>query len=117
MTFYKYLILLFFIVTSTYANYGYEKEIDYLINEISKSNCTFERNKKTYKSKKVTSHILYKKEYFKDKINTTEEFIKYSATKSEISGKKYKIKCLDEKEEYLKNWLLKKLKKYRKDKQ
>lgn len=41
----------------------------------------------------AVEHINKKYEYFKENINTAEDFIKYSATKSKMSGKYYKVHC------------------------
>lgn len=89
-----------------------QDEIHYLISYIEHSECTFNRNGTDYKGNKVISHINKKHDYFKEDIKTTEDFITLSATKSEISGKKYTVRCDDEAEE-LGKWLLDALAKFR----
>lgn len=116
MKFYKFIIVFLFFTSVCFSQNSNKNEIQHLLNYISKSNCSFERNEKFYKSPKVIKHILYKKEYFKDKINSTEEFIKFSATKSEVSGKKYKVHCKNTKTQELGLWLFKELESYRKSK-
>lgn len=42
-----------------------------------------------------------------------EDFIRYAATRSVMSGKKYRIHCPGDESEYAANWLLSELNKYR----
>ena len=64
-------------------------EIVHLLAYIKASDCQFIRNSKVYTGKEGLEHVKKKYEYFKKKIETAEDFIKYSATKSELSGKMY----------------------------
>jgi len=89
-----------------------QDEINYLISHIESSKCIFNRNGTDYKGSKVVSHIKKKYDYFNEDIKITEDFIALSATKSEISGKKYTVRCDDETEE-LGKWLLDALAKFR----
>ena len=83
-----------------------QNEIDFLLSHIKQSDCIFNRNGIDYKGNKVISHIKTKYKYFKDEIKTTEEFITLSATKSEMSGKKYTVRCNENDTEELGTWLL-----------
>lgn len=66
-------------------------EIEYLTTHLQKSDCTFVRNGANHDTSEALEHINKKYAYFKKKIKTTEDFIKYSATKSTISGNHYSI--------------------------
>ena len=72
---------------------GTNEEIASLLLFVEHSDCTFIRNGKHYDALNARGHIEKKYNYFKDKITTTEEFIRYSATKSTMSGKLYRVVC------------------------
>lgn len=91
-----------------------DSEISQLFSVIEKSNCEFERNATRYPGTKVVGHVQKKYDYFKKEIDSAEKFIALSATKSELSGKKYLIHCPGAKEQFLGEWLLQKLAEYRK---
>ena len=74
---------------------GTTEEIASLLNFIEQSGCTFIRNGKQYDSSKARQHIEKKYNYHKKQITTAEDFIRYSATKSSITGKSYKVLCND----------------------
>lgn len=91
-------------------------EIDHLMNYMEKSGCRFYRNGAWYTDPKaVREHVTTKYHYFlgKGRINSTEDFIKWSATKSEMSGKPYLVKCGDGPEEPLGQWLTDELNRFR----
>lgn len=58
-------------------------------------------------------HINKKYSYYFDDIESTEDFIKYSATKSKMSGKYYKIHCSNKASIKSQAWLLSELSVYR----
>ena len=91
------------------------EEIAHLLEFIKTSDCTFIRNGKVYSGKEGLEHIHKKYTYFKEKIKTTEDFIKYSATKSELSGKMYYVQLIDGKKVILQEWLLEELQRYRRE--
>ena len=62
-------------------------EIEHLMKFVKKSSCEINRNGSFHKGNEAVSHIKKKYEYFKDDIDTAEEFIEYAATKSTMSGK------------------------------
>ncbi len=114
-----WLRLLLVCIMSTCHGYAMAKnspqtlaEIDFLKSEITFSSCVFNRNTIHYKGSEAITHINRKQDYFKDKIATSEDFVRLAATKSEISGQNYTVKC-DQQTENLGDWLLKKLKVYR----
>jgi len=61
----------------------------------------------------AVEHIKKKYDYFYDEIKTTEDFIKYSATKSNMSGNHYKIHCANQLVVKSSVWLLSELDRYR----
>ena len=112
------LLILFFVgalaVTTSHAFADTESEINHLLNYVEKSPCSFVRNGSTHSGPDARDHILKKYNYFKDRIHSAEQFIEYAATKSTMSGKKYKVRCNDK--EYLTaQWLNDELNSYRKN--
>jgi hypothetical protein len=98
--------------TLSYAN-TYD-EIEHLLNYVSATSCKYERNGELHTGAEARKHIVRKYEYYRDKINSAEDFIKYAATKSAMSGKKYKVHCANTKTQYSSEWLLNELNNYRK---
>ena len=92
------------------------KEVTYLIEYIRNSTCVLERNNKKYKGEEVIEHILKKYDYFRDEIKSTEDFIKYSASKSELSGKPYIAYCEGSEPVDGFTWLMTELQHYRENK-
>jgi len=90
-----------------------QPEVEHLLDFVRQSDCVLIRNGSEYSGKKGVSHIQKKYDYFKDDITTTEAFIKYSATKSTMSGKYYTIRCPGKKEMRTQDWLLNELKNFR----
>ena len=92
---------------------GQKLEIDHLLSFVEHSPCRINRNGKAYAGIDAVSHIKKKYAYFKDDIQTTEQFIELSATKSTMSGKYYQVECPGEEPMRSQDWLLKQLKAYR----
>ena len=89
-------------------------EIDHLLNFVAASSCTFIRNGTEYPSDKARDHLASKYQFAGNRITTAEEFIKYLATESSMSGELYHVKC--GKTEALSGvWLTNELNRYRKD--
>ncbi len=107
--------LFFFLALPASADVSPEqvKEVDHLLSFVKNSNCTINRNGTNYNGKKGLSHISRKYDYFRDDIKNTEEFIKYSATKSTMSGDFYTVSCPGKKTIQTKDWLLNELARYR----
>jgi len=110
----------FFILWLLYNNAIYadinkhqKEEIDFLISYVKNSTCLFNRNGIDYKGSEAITHIKRKYDYFKDEIKTTEDFIALTATKSEISGRNYTVKCKNSEIQMLGKWLLKALNTFR----
>jgi len=92
---------------------GQKLEVDHLLNFVQHSSCKINRNGKIHEGSAAVSHIKKKYAYFKDEIQTTEQFIELSATKSTLSGKYYMVHCGDGTQVRTKEWLLNELKNYR----
>lgn len=90
------------------------KAIEYLINYVSQSDMTFERNFSEYKPKRAAEHIRAKYEHFMDEIDSPEKFIELSATKSLMTGRDYRVITPDGSKLKTGEWLLSVLKNYRK---
>lgn len=105
-------ILLFFSI-NIFADT--KMEIDHLLDFVAKTTCKYERNGTLHAGPEAKEHILKKYEYFnnKEKIHSAEDFILYSATKSELSGKRYRVQCSVVTEDSS-DWLLRELADYRK---
>ena len=70
-----------------------QSEIQHLLQYVEDSGCEFERNGKVYDSVEAQSHIQRKFDYVKKFVDETEDFIKYAATESSISGNRYYVTC------------------------
>lgn len=94
-----------------------QSEVAHLFSYLEKSGCQYYRNGTWYKeAKAVRDHVDKKYRYFADrgKINSSEDFIKWAATKSELSGKPYMVKCENGPEMPMAQWLTDELGRYRK---
>ncbi len=90
-----------------------ENEIAHLLDYVSNTDCKYERNGTLHTGSEAVEHINKKYDYFKDDIKSTEDFIKYSATKSKMSGEFYKIHCANAKPVNSDEWLMRELRRYR----
>ena len=93
-----------------------QSEINHLLAYVKSTNCQYERNGKVYSGAQAIEHINKKYQYFLDDINTAEDFIKYAATKSKMSGRYYLVHCSGQPVTKSKDWLLKELIEYRNQK-
>jgi len=94
-------------------------EIQHLLSYIEGCGCEFCRNGTWYQDTKVVRrHVELKYGYFmkKGQIKSTEDFITWSASKSEISGKPYLVKCGDGSPLLLAQWLSDELERFRRGK-
>lgn len=119
---YNMKIKLFFILWLLFSNAAYsdidknqQMEIDFLISYVNNSECIFNRNGIDYKGSEAITHIKRKYDYYKNEIKTTKDFIELAATKSEISGINYTVKCKNSEIQELGKWLLKALSTLRKN--
>lgn len=88
-------------------------EIDYLLNTVASSDCTFIRNGKEHGPEAARDHLNLKRRKGKRYFSTTEEFIERLATSSSWSGKPYHIRCGDGEPQLAKAWFEKILSEYR----
>ncbi len=107
------ILLCFAILYSNTLLANTKNEIDHLIGYVSETDCDYERNGTKHQGSEAVKHIVRKYNYFKDDINSAEDFIKYSATKSTMSGKYYQIHCPNQVTVKSKDWLLDELARYR----
>ena len=90
-----------------------QDEINHLLNFVASTDCKYERNGTMHNGKEAVVHINKKYAYYADDIESTEDFIKYSATKSKMSGKYYKIHCSNMTPIKSQDWLLNELTAFR----
>lgn len=92
-----------------------QTEIEYLLQYIATSGCSFYRNGSWYDGANARAHLRTKYDYLAGRqlIGTAEDFIDKAATKSSLSGKPYKIRCGDSMEVESGWWLRKALEQYR----
>jgi len=90
-----------------------QQEIEHLLNFVQYSGCVIERNGKAYDAEAAISHIREKYAYFEDEIDSSEDFIELSATRSTMSGKDYLVRCGDGEQIRTQDWLLQELRDFR----
>ena len=88
-------------------------EVQHLINYLAESDCVMIRNGKEHTGEEGAEHVQRKYDHFRDDIESTEEFIEYSATGSLLSKKKYHVQCGTEEPVPSRDWLLEELERYR----
>jgi hypothetical protein len=89
--------------------------IEYLIRFVSESDMVFVRNFGKHEAKRAAGHIRDKYEHFEDEIDSPEEFIELSASKSLLTGRKYTVIDPQGIEIESRDWLLDELQAYRAD--
>ena len=89
-----------------------QEEIVHLLQYIEQSECVFTRNGEEHLGTEALEHIQMKYDYVRRKVETTEDFIKYAATKSSLSGRLYLVRC-DETELPTAEWLKAELARFR----
>ena len=72
-----------------------DDEIDFLLETVANSGCTFIRNGREHDADDARDHLQTKRRRGKRYFDTTEEFIERLASKSSMSGKPYSIRCGD----------------------
>jgi hypothetical protein len=88
-------------------------EIDYLLDTVASSDCTFIRNGKEHGPEDARDHLNLKRRKGKRYFSTTEEFIDRLASSSSWTGKPYRIRCGDGEAQLAKTWFSGILQKYR----
>ena len=69
-----------------------EASIEYMLARVASSDVVFLRNGKAHTPAEAVDHMRLKYEYYEDRIRTPEDFIRWAATKSVLSGRAYKIR-------------------------
>jgi hypothetical protein len=88
-----------------------KEKIQYLLEQVEKSNGIFIRNGSEHTAKEAREHMQKKLDYAEDKIKTVDQFIDSIATKSYMTGSTYYIKFPDGKQIESAVWLREQLKK------
>jgi len=88
-------------------------EIDYLLDTVVTSSCTFIRNGKEHEPEAAKDHLSMKRRRGKKYYSNAEEFIENLASSSSWSGKPYHIRCGDEEQQLAKVWFSAVLDQYR----
>ncbi len=70
-----------------------KNEVQHLLQFVNDSPCQFERNGDHVKGPDAADHMMKKYQHFIKEINNTDDFIRLAASKSELSGKPYKVLC------------------------
>ena len=91
-----------------------EREIDHLLSFIERSQCIYIRNGDSHTGTEAAKHIRRKYKHYRDDINTSEDFIRLSATQSALTGKKYSVQCPEQDTINSNYWLQQELESYRK---
>ncbi len=87
-------------------------EIDYLLDYVSTSGCTFIRNDSAHDPADAADHLRLKYSRGKRYVNSAEQFIDRLASESSWSGKPYSVDC-DGRTEPSREWLYRALTQYR----
>ena len=91
-----------------------DEEIDYILNTVGQSNCTFIRNGKSYPAVDAQKHLEKKRRRGRRYFSSADEFIEKLASKSSMSGDSYLIQCGDEAQQPSGQWFATLLAKRRK---
>ncbi|NND65500.1 MAG: DUF5329 domain-containing protein [Gammaproteobacteria bacterium] len=90
-----------------------DPEIEYLLDAIGASGCSFIRNNKTHDSRAARDHLNMKYGGAERYINSAEDFIERLATESSTSGIPYFIDCPGEAKQLSGQWLSERLTDFR----
>jgi len=87
-------------------------EIEHLFEYIASSGCIFIRSGNGHDNAAAVAHLRMKYTHAKRWVKTTEDFIRYTATKSSMTGRPYKVIC-DDVETPTAQWLTNELERFR----
>lgn len=95
--FLSFLTLLVFLPMALFARDAHEQaRIDFLLREVqSASGLKFVRNGSEYDGAAAAEHLRMKLGYAGEKVKTAEEFVKYCASESSVTHRKYKVRFSD----------------------
>ena len=86
-----------------------EAEIEYLLNTVGESDCTFIRNGKSHDAADARSHLEMKYGRGKRWVDSAEQFIERIASESSFSGDPYQIDCPNQPPQPTGDWLTEQL--------
>ena len=113
MNFLRLLAFLAIIVPVTSSAAGTEEEIEFLLDTIGTSGCTFIRNGKRHAADDAEDHLRMKYRRGKRYASTSELFIERLASKSSMSRKPYYIECPGDEAVPTRDWLTARLTDFR----
>jgi hypothetical protein len=108
-----FLLLLLLISCSAYAADDIPDEIDYLLQTVGDSECTFIRNGERHDAKDAEDHLRMKYSKARRFAPSSEKFIERLASKSYLSKKPYFIECPGQQQVPSGDWLMQRLQEYR----
>lgn len=70
-------------------------EIEQLMDRLSTSGCSFQRNGSWHDAVEARAHLQRKYDYLlrKEQVGSTAQFIERAASRSSLSGRAYRVKC------------------------
>ena len=86
-----------------------QAKIDFLLEEVKKSDDVFVRNGREYSGSRASSHLATKLRFAGKRVQTATDFILGIASKSEETGKLYEVRTREGHREPLRDWLLARL--------
>jgi hypothetical protein len=86
-----------------------QAKIDFLLEEVKKSDDVFIRNGREFSGAKASGHLATKLRFAGKRVQTATDFILGIASKSEESGKLYEVRTREGHREPLRDWLLARL--------
>lgn len=105
--------LCFFTLNNVYASLPLQSEIQHLMDYVAQSGCVYIRNDEAHSAAEAVEHIQKKYDYFKSRVDSAEDFIAWSASKSLISRRPYYIQCSEQDKVPSQQWLLEELHRFR----
>ena len=106
-------LLVLFQVASADVPSAQLAEVEHLISYLENSPCMLIRNGKAYSGPEGAKHVRRKYEYFRKKLNSTEQFIELSASRSSMSDQDYTVECPGEPVMTSNEWLHSELARFR----
>lgn len=89
-----------------------DAEIDYLLDAVADSGCTFIRNSSEHEAAAAKEHLQTKRRRGRRYYDSADQFIDRIASRSSMSGKDYRIRC-DGEEQTAKKWFTARLERFR----
>jgi hypothetical protein len=86
-----------------------QAKIDFLLEEVKKSDDVFVRNGREYSGARASGHLATKLRFAGRRVQTATDFVLGIASKSEETGKLYEVRTREGHREPLRDWLLARL--------